>query len=401
MPLRELTQTEEERLKELSSEAIDFALLNPTRTAFSKSIMDATEPVREFLASNKIHDFAVQGRGAASNGVRLPASYYGSDEDVGVTVSLYRPEAKPERGGDPRIWIYRLGDLASPGDILALLSDDGKLAVINVTRADLISALAPGKSGPLKQLVQRAAARSSATAMELLGKLRGLAAGGWLPSVMDERQDTAIGRTIEHFLGIPMNPAKEPDYKGIELKSARIRKNPNRHQLFSRVPKWKISKFKSMGEVLSHFGHGAGSHRHLNCTVRSTGFNPDRLRLAVEQQETILGEYTDKPGIGTFARWHIADLKDALTTKHDETFWIKAVSHELKGREHFELVEAVHTRKPLASQFAALVEVGAITLDHQIKVVESGAVKERGPSFKLNPSSFELLFPPNRTYQLA
>lgn len=401
MPIRQLTLTERKRLKVLSAEAIEFALLNPTRTAFNKSIMDATGPVRQFLVDSGIHDFSRQGRGATENGVRLEAIFYGADECAAVTVSMYRPEAKPNTDGDPRIWIYGLATLAKPGDIIAVLNDKGKLAFINVSQADLVRATQQGQHGPLRQLVQRAAAASSGTAMELLGKLRQLSASGWLPSVMAGREDTAIGRTIEHHLGIPMNPSRDPDYKGIELKSARLKKSRNRHQLFGRVPNWEISKFQSMDEVLHRFGRGTGKDKRLNCTVRATGYNPDRLMLAVDKHEMILRELTDKRGIGTFACWYVSDLQEALATKHDETFWISAISHLYKGREHFELIEAVHTRKPLVEQFANLVEVGAITMDHQIKLLASGRAKERGPSFKIKPSAFELLFPPNKTYSLT
>ena len=42
---------------------------------------------------------------------------------------------------------------------------------------------------------------------------------GFVPSIMNIRADTAVGRTLETALGIPINSAKEPDYRGIELKS--------------------------------------------------------------------------------------------------------------------------------------------------------------------------------------
>ena len=75
-----------------------------------------------------------------------------------------------------------------------------------------------------------------ATAMELLGLLENLSKKGRLQSIMPGRHDTAIGRTIEHALGIPINSSPLPDYKGIELKAARLNKISNRTNLFAQVP---------------------------------------------------------------------------------------------------------------------------------------------------------------------
>jgi len=115
MPIRELTGTELEQLKVLSNEAIEVALIHVTATILRKSIIDATGPLRAFLVANGIHDFASQGRGAKEHGTKLHASYFESDTEKPVTVSLYKPHAKPAKGGDPRICIYRLRSMASAG----------------------------------------------------------------------------------------------------------------------------------------------------------------------------------------------------------------------------------------------------------------------------------------------
>lgn len=399
MPIRELTDTELNRLKLLSNETIEVSLIHLTETMLRKSIIDATGPVRAFLVGHEIHDFDQQGRGAKEHGVKLRAQYFNDVAAKSLTVSLYKPNAKPNKGGDPRICIYGLKKLADAGDILAILDDGDRLGIINITRLDLAAALTAGSPSKLSKLIERASASSSDVANELLGKLRELAALGPIKSVMTGMSDTAVGRTLEHHLGISMNSKKDPDYKGIELKSARVRKRKPRAQLFGQVPNWSMSKLKSSAQVLAAFGRGDGASRRLNSTVRATGFNPDGLSFDLESDGTLLHEVSSKEPNGRFATWEIKHLQGRLATKHSETFWIKAESSEIQGEEHFKFVSVVHTRKPIVGELASLLEVGAITMDHQIRM-KDGKPNERGPSFKINPSAFDILFPPNKSYEL-
>jgi hypothetical protein len=51
-----------------------------------------------------------------------------------------------------------------------------------------------------------------------------------------------------------MNSSRTPDYKGIELKSARENKG-TRKGLFAKTPNWELSKFKNRTEILDAFGY--------------------------------------------------------------------------------------------------------------------------------------------------
>jgi hypothetical protein len=289
--------------------------------------------------------------------------------------------------------------MASAGDVLAVLNDTGQLAVINISRADIASSMAAGAS-QLHRLLVRAGAAASQVSDELLGKLRRLAASGPIKSIMTGKADTAIGRTLEHHLGITMNSSKDPDYKGIELKASRARKRKPRAQLFCQVADWKISKFKSSAEVLAHFDEGNGPARRLNCTVRATGWNPRGLSFELGDDGALLHEVSSDKSIGRFATWTISQLQARLARKHRETFWIKARSSHVRGVEYFEFTSVVHTRRPLLSELPSLLEAGAITMDHLIKM-KGKAVKEGGPSFKINAAAFDVLFPPNKKYELV
>lgn len=314
--------------------------------------------------------------------------------------SLYRPESKK---GDPRIWFRGLPEYSKPDDILAIAAWEKSLIVINITRIDLVQILDVDQSGALWEVIQEIKSEATSISRELLGRLRLIAARGMTPSIMSERADTAIGRTLEHALGISMNPNRAPDYRGIELKSYRRAKNAgrqNRKTLFSQVPKWEISKFKSSTEILNAFGYDRGGQFKLYCEVSTRRPNSQGLILKINDRAGQLDEYSTKADIGAFASWLMADLRAALLEKHNETFWVGGRSHLIDGREHFEFIDVMHTRKPIASQFDVLLDQGEITVDHLIKRSPSGSGKEKGPLFKINSNALGMLFPPPEKYAL-
>jgi hypothetical protein len=257
--------------------------------------------------------------------------------------------------------------------------------------------------GALWEVIQQIKFDATSIAQELLARLRAITARGMAPSVMDDRADTAIGRTLESALGIAMNPRRAPDYRGIELKSYRRATNAgreNRKTLFAQVPKWEISKFKSSTEILDNFGYEREGQFKLYCEVSTRRPNSQGLFFKIDDRAGQLDECSTREGIGAFASWVLADLRAALLAKHNETFWIGARAHMIGGREHFDFLDVLHTRKPIASQFDILLEQGEITMDHLIKRNERGRGNEKGPLFKINAASLGLLFPPPETYVL-
>ena len=166
---------------------------------------------------------------------------------------------------------------------------------------------------------------------ELLEKLRGIAATGLVPSVMDQRADTAIGRTLESLLGIDINSRREPDYKGIEIKSyrrARTASRENRKTLFARVPNWKLSKFKSSAEILNGFGYTRGDDFKLYCTVSTRSTNSQGLSFKLDDKAGLLNECSSNAELGAFATWAMADLRKSLVEKHNETFWVGEILND-------------------------------------------------------------------------
>ena len=391
--MRQLTTLEINRIKLLTEKSVELCLIEPTGTGLEKSIMDATGSVRTYLKANNIHDFELQKQGQESK-IQITSFLISSDSLVNSVASLYRPNTKK---GDPRIWFKGLGSYSKSNDILGIIAFEGNLYVLNITQLDLHKLIENKISNPLQDLVNEINQISNVISNELLFKLRAIAAKGFVPAML--QADTSIGRTLEHLLGIRMNSSKTPDYKGIELKSARENKG-TRNGLFGKTPNWALSKFKTREEVLDAFGYWKDVVFRLYNTIRSTGRNAQGLILRTDYEQDYLFENSDKKEIGDFLTWELSVLRNALATKHKETFWIKAQSKIEDNEEYFLFKSAEHTKSPLLNQFGLLIDIGAITLDYPIKRLANGSVIDKGCNFKLKPNALDLLFPPSQIYSL-
>lgn len=397
--MRKLTPLEEKRLAVLTANSVELALIEPTKTGLEKSILDATAPVRRYLEERGVHAYDRQKQGKEHK-VVFGAFLVGPKVIVPSKVSLYRPVTK---NGDPRIWFKGLPSFCSPNDILALIVFNHEIYVLNITNVPLDEIMESSRSGPVWDLISGINKSACSVADELLSKLRKVAAAGFVPSLVDKNADTAVGRTLEKLLGIKINSSKQPDYKGIELKSYRSARGgrESRKTLFAQVANWELSKFKSSREILQEFGYASGGDFKLYCTVTTRKRNSQGLQFVLDQDTRELIETSDKKEVGAFATWLLDDLRQRLLEKHNETFWVAATSKMISGKEHFSFTKVLHTRKPIFSQFDILLEQGVITMDHLIKKSQNGRVSEKGPLFKIESASLELLFPPAKAYDLV
>ncbi|WP_271253173.1 MvaI/BcnI family restriction endonuclease [Pseudanabaena sp. Chao 1811] len=394
--MRLFNPLEEKNIKILTSENIEISFLMPTATGLQKSIMDATAPFRLFLYERGIHDYGTQGQGIEYK--KLIQSHIATEDGfISSQTSLYRPVTKK---GDPRIWFSGLKKYADPNDMLGIFEFGMELYVFNLTKFDIEQIL--NVTNPLTDLIRSISQDANKVAQELLLKIKTIAARGHIQAI--GTGDTAIGRTLESLIGIPMNSRQEPDYKGIELKSFRDKRG-NRKTLFAKVPDWNLSKFKSSAEILNQFGYKRGDDFKLYCTVSTLKPNSQGLFLRIDEKLDQLVESSQELKIGDFAIWQLATLHDELKKKHKETFWIAADSSKINEVEYFCFTKIEHTRSPIVSQFDLLLEQGIITLDHLIKKTSNGKtnkerVSEKGPLFKIKPDKLELLFPPSVKYSL-
>lgn len=369
-------------LRYFADHDLEVGFLSPTATGLEKSIMDAHGDLRAFLKLAGVHDFDTQPQG--ENGkIVIEATFLDEFDAPDVKVSLYRPQTKT---GDPRIWIRGLKRWARAGNLLALFVIDGHLYVTNLSNPSVWEAR-EDPDAPLGAVVAGFASEDDIVADELVGKLRAIARMGWVAS--QRVGDTGIGFTLESLLGIPANSNRAPDYKGIELKSAR--RAGGRNNLFAKTPDWARSSVAGSADLLAKHGYQAAEkkRRQLFATVYGTHATPGGFSLAVGDVDTWLIRHG-----GRLAVWSNADLRQSLQSKHASTFWVKAASrYRPDGSEEFAFESVRYTRGPIVSAFVPLMRSGGITVDLTCFEQPDGAPKDKGYLWKVTSSTFGALFP--------
>lgn len=384
---------------ELAKHGVEAGYFVPTDTGLAKSIIDAHEMIRRFLKSKSLHDFDLQ-RPGPDHKKMIAVNLVLPDMVVGRELSLYRPRTK---NGDPRMWVGRLGEYASPFNLIALIVDSaGSVFVVNCSRRDVWDSRTRVGS-PLNKLL--GGANKSDIANELLQKLTDVSAMGFVDSM--RAGPTGIGFTLESLLGIRANSERAPDYKGIELKSGRMPSSgsaKSRLTMFSQIPKWEFSHLKSGNQVLHSYGYfnSVKNRKQLYCSVSSIP-NSQGLFLRVDSS----GQFVENMAVKSDGSevpvvvWLLSELEAVLAAKHKETFWVKARQRKLGSREQFHYTEVLHTRNPLVNNFGHLIDAGKIEMDYTLSSRPSGGTRDHGYLFKIWPRNFDLLFPPPINHVLS
>jgi len=386
-------------LELLGRHGLEATLLVPTPTGLDKSIMDATSGLREYLETHGYHDYAAQPQGGAHKVQR--GTYFvrpGALEKS--TVSLYRP---PTKSGDPRIWLGAATRRnAAAFNLLALTIVGDVLYVLNMSDPAVRASLEDPAS-PFRRLVD-ARRKTSDTAEELLGMLRGVCARGFVRTMRPG--DTGVGMTLETLLGIRANSKRTPDYRGIEIKAKRSGRGGrgNRSTLFTKAPNWKLSPVGSALGLLGRRGyeneHGRRQIYHTLCADRP---NSRGLALQIDADRDWLKQVHVDSASGRVEHdvtWEMPVLKRDLAAKHKETFWVEAACRGRGRDEEFHYVSVQHTRSPMAGNLPALIEAGIITVDYALHVA-GHRVRDHGYLFKIHPDSFGALFPPPAYHVLS
>ena len=399
--MRPYSDFESANVRFLVDKQVDFVTLQITETGLKKSILDATAPVRAYFVEKAIHDYNLQLQGPEHK--RLIDTFIFTESAAYETkTSLYRPVTKK---GDPRLWINKVKnyDFLRADDIFALIAHDGILHAVNLSTINLEKACTSVIHTPLKDFIIAISRAKSSVGEELLELIRSRMTD-WTPAEISA--DTGIGRTIESILGIEMNSSKNPDYKGIELKSHR-KISKVRNNLFTQAPDWTISRLKSGKAIVETYGYvPAGyTHKSLHVTLSANRPNQQGLGLLVQPQKGLLEADEFSLSVmpdGSFQKlndvavWQLVRLHERLLTKHRETFWIDAETKREHGKEFFRVTEILHTKNPIPSQFDILLDQGHITVDLLLCRDSGGDTY----SFKIKPAARPLLFPQSDTYNL-
>lgn len=399
--MRPYNAFETKNVKYLVDKQVEFATIQITETGLKKSILDATAPVRAYLKEKNVHDYETQLQGPEHKHI-IDTYILTEGAQYPTKTSLYRPVTKK---GDPRLWVNKVRDVEflRANDIFAIIAHRGILFAVNLTNINIKKVCTSPIDTPLKDLIFEISSEKDSVSDELLGLIRDRMTD-WMPAKI--LADTGIGRTVESILGIDMNPSKNPDYKGIELKSHR-EASKVRNTLFTQAPEWAISRLKSGRAIVEEYGYiPAGyTHKSLHVTLTANRPNPQGLGLLVQPQLGLLeaGEFSQIvladgsfKKVNDVAAWQLMNLHERLLTKHHETFWIDAETKKESGREYFRVTEILHTKNPIPSQFDILLDQGQITVDFLLCRDSGGDTY----SFKIKSKARPLLFPQSDTYNL-
>lgn len=404
--MRPFTPFEKTNMEYLVNHNVKFTQVQITATGLKKSILDATTPMRTYFKENNVHDYELQAQGPEHKVTKKTYILTGG-KVIESTTSLYRPITKE---GDPRLWIYRLKETTEADDIHAIIAQNpDELYVINLTKVDIPRFCETDIENPIRDLVKGLSDYADIVSEELLYKLLEFK-GVWIDTNL--RADTAIGRQVEALLGIDMNASREPDYKGIELKSFRSQRPNIKKNLFCKVPDWDISHLKSGAEIVEKYGYLSGGVKSYRNTLYCKAPNSQNLRLNMNYPDNLLEIEEDRKiaedvykKVADVAVWRLQTLHQCLLQKHHETFWIEVDSRMgEQGQEQFRFNKIEHTRNPNVSQFDILLEQSMITVDLLLgrpKVdLTTGKPKKGGDavSFKIKKSAAGLLFPQSKFY---
>lgn len=279
--MRQFNEFEINNFSFLANLGIRYTTFQTYWTSLDKYYFDAIAPIRAFLLEEGIHDYSAQEQGPKEykDGYLLTDTLM-----IPAKASLYRPKTKK---GDPRLWFSKLNNYTDADDIFAMFHIDGTLYIINVTKTDIAQSYESLDNNPIKEILSTLHNQKMEVSQELLGKFIKLYDNGhWYES--EVQSDTGIGRAVETLLGIKMNASKDADYKGIELKSKRLQRNSAKNGLYSQVPDWENSKFKSGAEIVQKYGYLSDGKKTLQVTVQANRPNAQSLVLDIPGEGEIL-----------------------------------------------------------------------------------------------------------------
>ncbi len=440
MRRRSLSAEEESVFSRIAACFPDAALIYPSSTGLDKSILDAHGSLRLLMAKSAFHDYSKQGQGD-TNKVFRPSAVFDGQSAYAYDLSLYRPDAKD---GDPRFWpsilkkgrvsfplsIGNLGEgpsfakICVPDDLYAAIVVEGVFVMLRLKASALallsedntVSPVGEGAVAGFRKWVLGArsnADRKKATGQkvseghfsytqadndefvvrEIVEKLQGYA-GRFVES--RGSGDMGVGKTVEWMLGIEANSSKDPDYQGIEIKSARTGQAKNKlTTLFSKTPDRKLSLMKPY-DVVVNFGRPdeeTGRHQ-VYATVgpvksprNTTGF------YTVISDNGLFFELRNLSAQTPLFVWPLDSLRSALLKKHRRTMWVSVDARKVGGREEFQVIGCKLTGSPNFESFLDLIREGKITIDltMSLKGTKQG-VRDHGYLFRVDNSQLDGLF---------
>ena len=440
MRRRSLSAEEESVYDLVAASFPDVALIYPSSTGLGKSIIDAHASLRMLMAKSAYHDYSRQEQGDA-NKVFRPSVIYDGVGAYAYDLSLYRPDSKE---GDPRFWpsilkkgresfplsISLIGEgpsfskVCSPDDLYAAIVIDGVFVILRLTWHTL-ALFSKIENNSLNKREGFAELRSF-----ILGGMPSLSRKGralqevsespftyeqtqddefYVREIIDKLQvfsgrfvesrgsgDMAVGKTVEWMLGIQANSSKDPDFHGIEIKSARTGQAKNKlTTLFSKTPDRKLSPMKPYDLVMT-FGRPDDETQRLQVYATVGPKNAPRNSMGFYttiSDDGLYFELRNQSAPAALFIWPLDSLRSALLKKHRRTMWVSVDSRKAGGLEEFQVIGCKLTGSPSFESFLDLIREGKITMDLTMshKGTKQG-VRDHGYLFRVDNSQLDGIF---------
>ncbi|MFH0732050.1 MAG: MvaI/BcnI family restriction endonuclease [Candidatus Omnitrophota bacterium] len=226
------------------------------------------------------------------------------------------------------------------------------------------------------------------TIAEFKQELKKIADKGYVESLRSS--DTGIGYTLETYLGLKENNIPLPDLDGgVELKAFR-KDSPSLLTLFTCEPQPEGGQRDR--SLLERFGYKKRDNlrqKELYCTINSSTFNPQSLKLEVEKGR--IKVTSDKEDIDIY--WVAEQLKERFLQKIPKLIVVKADARmKDNGREEFCFNEAYFLKGFSFESFKNMIAKDIITVDFRMHLRENGTVRNHGTAFRVRKSKLEKCF---------
>lgn len=219
---------------------------------------------------------------------------------------------------------------------------------------------------------------------ELLEKFDQIRSRGWIDSL--RQGDTGIGYTLESLLGIKENNDKRADFKGIEIKSKRIKEGgvsaSGKLNLFQQAPVWSPKRSnKQIIRLIGKVDDGGRYKCHSQLTVAENNLG---LLLAVLGDEKRIDL---KKNADTLGYWNYSVLEKRLSEKHSRAVIVKAqVSRGRVAKFHYD--ELIYCERPDIHKFIGLLEKRNIVFEFLMSENAKGGVRNHGYPWRLVREEF-------------
>jgi hypothetical protein len=218
--------------------------------------------------------------------------------------------------------------------------------------------------------------------------LKKIAEQGFIESLRSS--DTGIGYTLESCLGIKENNIPLADLgSNIELKAFR-KDSASLLTLFTCEPKPEGGHRDR--QLLEKFGYKKRENlrqKELYCTINSSSFNPQSLKLSVEKDW--IKVVSNREEIDIY--WEAEQLKGRFLQKLPKLILVKAdVRIKDSGKEEFHFNEAYFLKGFSFESFKNMVSKDIITVDFRMHLRKNGTVRNHGTAFRIRKTKIEKCF---------